>query len=246
MKNICWILCLISLFTNAKSTDEFCAKYSKNIVSQINVKQGMRHNTEYVQCKIWPANPQLSILAWEIEDSSRKSNQEKLDGDIQIVIASTQTGKIVAKYTDQGALFNDAFEAGGVKLDTALYKLNDSITAFGVRYSRNGRHSSVQNMNLYILKDNNIQKVLKDLRMGHDNNESLGGCRAYTQESKSFIIIQDKKVKNGFASLLVKSTEIDNEQDNNCEIISSEKLKKSTSLSFDGKQYLVPDGYQGY
>ena len=257
MKKLYWILCFaclsLSLSVNAQSSAEFCKKYKDDIVSQIEVMPNMRADTDTddVQCKIWPANPEFALLAWEAKGKSDESDDEPLDSDIEIVLASSTTGKIIYHFSDKYAMFSDALESYGVKLDTAQYKLNKSITAFGVRFTRGHRNGNNQHLNLYILKNKKIKKILTSLQAKMDIYESYENCTADTRKSKSFIIVQDKKVKNGFASLLVKKTlkEGENRLDKQTGVCNEKLLrttKSSTSLIFDGSKYNIPDDYKAF
>ena len=256
MKKLYWVLCLaflsLSLSVNAQSSAEFCKKYATDIVSKIKVKPDMRAKTDDVQCKIWPTNPKFALLTWEVEAFSRDGYSDVRDGDIEIAIVSSTTGDMISHFTDQGVMFNDAAETYGVKLDTARYELDESTMAFAVRFSRGNRHGNNQHLNLYILKNKKINKVLTSLRMEMNIYESYGGgCKSDTRKSKSFIIIQDRKMKNGFSSLLIKRTFEKGEnrlvgETDICKERLLKTTKSSTSLIFDGTQYNIPEDYRAF
>lgn len=250
MKKLYWILCLacLSLPVSAQSSAEFCDKYAADIMNKIKVKPDRNIGDDKPQCKIWPANPQLALLAWQLDDTNYVAYDEQDNSDIQIVIASAATGKIISQFIDESAMINDAIKSGNLTLDTAQYKLNQSTTAFGLRYSQ----SSLQYLNLYTFKNNKVEKILKDVLINVKYREELiNGCSALTREYKSFIIMQNKKMKNGFASLLFKKTLTDGKiipvaGTDSCEKGPSKTTKDSAVLTFDGTRYNVPEDFNNF
>ena len=255
MKKLYWILCFaclsLSLSVNAQSSAEFCKKYKDDIVSQIKIRADRSKGA--VQCKVWPANPELALLAWQLSDNNEDvSYDERSNSDIQIVIASAATGKIISQFIDERVMFNDALSSGGLKLDTARYKLNKSTTAFGLRFNYSNDYASLYYLNLYTFKNNKISNILKNLHVKTGYSvERFAGCHATTGEMKSFIVIQDKKVNNGYASLLYKKTRIKGklipiDGSDECGKGPSEVFKGSLSLAFDGTRYSIPDNFSDF
>ena len=135
---------------------------------------------------------------------------------------------------------------GGVKIDTANYRLNNNTRAFGVRLTakRVSRvvGSTDERISLMIFKDNVLKKILSDFPVFSDNKYEMFGdaCSGAWDETTTVFIISDQKTR-GFNNIVAKTkTEYHNQEDGdikNCKdkVINSERSSKL--LKFNGEIY---------
>jgi hypothetical protein len=191
------------------------------------------------QCKVWPAFPDLAIVAAGIVD---EESVGKLF-DLEIFIVSIKDNKIISHYVDKGVLATDRRDRASIKLDTAYYKLNDSTIAFGVRVSKDG----FTNLELYTFKDGIINKVMKNLIVSDFFGETGTTCAGWFTEKKRVVLIE-KEQSFGFNNLKVKTTHRDfdkerkvkSDEDSSCFETNNKYKRYSNILKFDGKSYVVP------
>lgn len=96
-----------------------------------------------VACSIWPARPDLTLLAIPRLES-HPSAEDETRGDIEMIIANTKSGNIVARYVEKGAALSDAITFDGVGLDTGRYDIKSGQRAFGFRARYSFQRISLQ------------------------------------------------------------------------------------------------------
>lgn len=252
-----FVLLLILLFSFGIQANEFCDEGIVNTIQKAypnSVKPTETWQREMAlgdskeriasisksgsQCKVWPAFPELAIVAFGIEDQD--------DGklyDLEIFIVSIKDNNIVSHYIDKWVLGADRSHYSPIKLDTAYYKLNDSTIAFGVRVSKDG----FTNLELYAFKDGNIKKVMEHLVVSDSYGETGTSCAGWFTDIKRIVIIEEQK-SSGFYNLKINTTHRDydkertvsSDDDSPCFETNNKYQRYSNILKFDGTSYPVP------
>ncbi|CAM3682965.1 hypothetical protein VA7868_04241 [Vibrio aerogenes CECT 7868] len=163
------------------------------------------------QCKIWPARPELAIIAVKADTAfNEEESREAIDADLELFIVSVKQNKILSHYTERGTLSSDAIYVSQIKLDTARYKLNENTTAFGVRILKSGSSSvnpfSMELLSLYFYDHQQVSRVMSYLKVSSDGGEYDGRCDGDFSSDKSVIMMGKNKQHDHFAPLIVKTT----------------------------------------
>jgi hypothetical protein len=262
------LLLLVLLFSFTVKAEGFCdigvvdtikqayPKAGENIGDKIkfNDKEAKIASLDinHSQCKVWPAFPELAIIAVSVE-AERHAETDFYD--LELFIVSLKDNKIIEHYIDKD--LRKRRSSISIKLDTAYYKLNDSNIAFAVRTtisslptSRSVFKSSEEFFNLYTFQDNKIKKVMTNLRMkiffGERKNKTT--CAGRFEDDKRILII-DKKKSSGFYDLKVKRKVRKfyrvAKQNNECSDTDGKTYNYGASyIKFDGQKYKIPSSLE--
>jgi hypothetical protein len=234
------ILGAAALFSTACWADGMCEAVGKQVATSD--KSNWPGEIPYRSCKAMPDNPNLLIMV--------------MDDKVHIVDA--QAAKIVSS-GDLGAMPDrvDRFV-----IDTGRYRLAPKTRAFGIRFAGYHPHyyagEQYESMNLFVVEGKHIRAVMQSLQTNFDvggtecvddNDEST--CVTHNSSERSDIAIS-KSVHRGYADLIVTkfSSGCDDEvEKGSCDKFDPNKSPtikdKVTTLTFDGKQYTVPDELRG-
>ena len=200
-----------------------------------------------VGCKVWPANPALTLLVVPLTEATPAS-QDGTNGDVEIIIADSATGKPIARRVETGMAYSDAVQFGDVALDTARYDLKGDLRAFGLRTSQSG--SSRVNpyfedaLWLYTYEGGRIRRVLDGLIVMRQNGENNGDCAGDLVTVKRTISLGPAG-PTGYRDLVVAQTETDAtsaKQGDDCKETDEPGKSRKLVLHFDGKRYVPPAG----
>ncbi|WP_155803435.1 hypothetical protein [Bordetella sp. FB-8] len=157
-------------------------------------------------CKAWPANEALTIAALPL---TRPGNTD-IQGtdDLEVLVADTATGAIVAHRFEKSALQFDAVAIRDLVIDTAPYQLTPQLRAFGIRvdYDNMSRASpyEAKALSLYVMEGARLRKVLGGLTVkesGGEWDENCAGTRHETERT----LAMGAADKSGYAALRVTS-----------------------------------------
>ena len=165
-----------------------------------------------VACTIWPARPDLTLLAIPRLESHPPANDETR-GDIELIVANTKSGNIVARYVEKGAAFSDAIAFDSVGLDTGRYVIKARQRAFGFR-ARYSHNSAVTPFNetvlwLYALDGEAISPVLEGLTVEIGRGENDQNCTGFFETTKSTITMGKPGVRGYRALIVDQSTSVE-------------------------------------
>ena len=192
--------------------------------------------------KVIPNQKEKVIILLPVKTNLDPQCDYCFDIDNNILIWNKTTKTIETKYTKKAEWSSDAMRFNELKIDTGLYYLNRNTRAFGIRYSYYGSSRinpfNSESINLYYIKNNQIEEVLNDFNLNSFNGETNGDCaNGSYYSSKSVFIISDK-LSTKFNDITVKTKFKDYTLDEDCEkeIIKKESTKNSV-LKFDEKQH---------
>lgn len=260
MKTIKYLYALILLCTPL-----FSYANCKNLVSTLQQKFYPHYQDSglnITRCKVWSADPSKTIVVF-IEDNGIKDASFNLD----VMLVNSQSGEVIARKKEKNAIQRENelinLSAGmlvQLDIDTEPYKLNQQVSAFGIRiyydYYLSGTQYYAQYLNLYTFQNNNLTRVINNLEVEHSifNEEKdpihlnwIGGI------DKLIVTLSlSQNHTNGFADIIVseKRDFITSENSHSKCVLPkrapmSECVPKGSPkyvfiLHYDGKKYVIP------
>ena len=209
-------------------------------------------------CKVWPANPDLTITSaiFEPKDQRDKSSTDVSDGTKEWVtlVADKKSARPVAIH--RGEILVDAavrIHESSLVIDTAPYRLAPGIVAFGVRkntgYSPNCADGGSNDfLTLFVYDQGKLQPVLGepdltfwslDFESGH---HPCGPEQAdYRLATGSTILRLLRTASNGFADIEFVSTVTPSWEKATGQVSTYPAVSSKTTARYDGKKYVIPD-----
>ncbi|WP_244850740.1 hypothetical protein [Caballeronia sp. SL2Y3] len=155
-------------------------------------------------CATWPASPALTLaaLAFSGDETQAQENAENLE----VLVADTATGAIVAHVYQPGAIGQRAGASADIALDTAPYRLAPARRAFGVRMSLDGssgpKPHGATSLSLYAFDGQALRPVLDRLTIAQASGEWDTHCDGWYDSIKRTLSIGAPGAE-GYASLHV-------------------------------------------
>ncbi|MHC8355363.1 PA3715 family protein [Pseudomonas sp. LB3P81] len=207
----------------------------------------------YSVCKDWPAYPGLTIKALSQFESGYSASDYGPQGkyDLNLAVVSAGDSKPLATYHKAAAFESDAIAFEDLQLDTARYQLTPDLRAFGVRATFNGS-SRVNPVNekllsLYVKEVDRLRPVLEKLITYEYGGEWDGNCGGELYQHTRTLEI-GKTSSHGYADLIVKTVttrEVGKGEVEACESKTLTAKPVLTTLRYDGKSYILPQGFKG-
>jgi len=199
-----------------------------------------------VACKTWPAQPDLMLVAVPLIDTKQSGNGQNF-GDLDLLVVDVKTGDIRQRLRQPGLMADDAVAISRIELDTAAYRLKSDVLAFGLRIDmRNGSQIvqySETTLRLYAVIDGQLRAVLDGVVVSMHRAEIEDNCPA-EDESSAVTLAMDGAVRNGFRGIIAtQRRSVDKSRpgkDGECVTKPGRRSSRAFSLSYDGRQYLVP------
>jgi hypothetical protein len=197
----------------------------------------------FLMCKIWPSDPTKTIVAAaRYQPGSSLTFPPTAETglyDLDVVIASTESGVILHHLSKKGAISSDAFRLQGVGIDTGRYRFAIGVRGFGVRAYHSVRpDASVTSTFLFALEGNQLKEVLSDLKISESYYER-DAC-SYTVRTRTIGIAPTST--NRYSDLVVKEKEevgVPVQTKKGCSVGVTRMFRRYI-LQFDGTQYVVP------
>ncbi|VVO87475.1 hypothetical protein PS858_02119 [Pseudomonas fluorescens] len=207
----------------------------------------------YSVCKDWPAYPGLTITALSQFESGYSASDDGPQGkyDLNLAIVSAGDSKPLATYHKAAAFESDAIAYEDLQLDTARYKLTPDLRAFGVRVTFNGssRVNPVSEtlLSLYVKEGGQLRPVLDKLITYEYGGEWDGNCAGELYQHTRTLEIGNTR-SHGYADLIVKTVSTRENGKGEGEACESKTITEKpvlTTLRYDGKSYVLPQGFKG-
>lgn len=195
-------------------------------------------------CKIWPARPQLTLLAVPLV---REAQPDQGQSDLEILVLDHARQDVVARLVEPNLLDWDAIYVDRLVLDTAPYRLRGDDLAFGVRINR--RNGSWMNpfaeteLALYELKAQGLRTLMGGLVVESFGGERDGDCTASFGEAKGVLIVTDKVGRDGYRDLIFRQTHTGRRMvvaDGECQTIEADVRRGQFRIEYDEERYLLP------
>jgi len=199
-----------------------------------------------VSCKIWPAQPNLMLVAVPLIDTKQSGNGRNF-GDIDLLVVDAKTGEIRQRLRQPRLMEDDAVAISQIEFDTAAYRLRSDMLAFGLRIDmRNGSQIvqySETTLRLYAVIDGELRAILDGIVVSMERGENEGGCTV-EDENSAVTLSMDDAIRNGFHGMIATQRRfVDRsrpDKDGECITKHGRKSSRVFSLSYDGKQYSLP------
>ncbi|VVE76377.1 PA3715 family protein [Pandoraea sputorum] len=210
---------------------------------------GRTLDADVAACKVWPANPAQTLAVLPLPQTGSTDDDKVYD--VEIVVADSQSGKIVAHRFEKSALTSDAVVLRSVSLDTAPWRLAPQITAFGVRAGYEGSSRvnpfSQTTLSLYVIDGATLRKIVDNLATQVGGGEWDGNCAGSFSDTSRAISVGPVG-KAGYAVLVVSEktvTTTNKPTRNDCASKESMAKRPNVSLEYDGTRYAVPKALSG-
>lgn len=213
------------------------------------LQPGRTLDTDFATCKVWPANPARTLAVLPLPQPG--GTDEDRVYDVEVLVADSQSGKVVAHRFEKAAITSDAIMLRGLALDTAAWRLTPQVTAFGTRTTLEGSSRvnpfSQTTLSLYVVDGATLRKVVDGLATQSSGGEWDGNCAgSFTDTSR--IVSVGAPGKDGYASLVVseKTTTTTNKPTRN-DCASKERTSRgaNVTLEYDGARYALPKALAG-
>lgn len=199
-----------------------------------------------VQCKVWPARPELTLIAVPVPQVKNEGYGET---DLEVLVTDSASGQLRARRLEKHLLDWDAVEVSALILDTAPYRVRADKLAFAVRVERrvNSRATlfSERFLMLYVLEDGQLHPLLERLVMEALQGESDTNCASEWSEVKRTLAVAEKPGRDGYRDLILREKLESNRTDvhgEGCDTVEQHQRQKSYRLVYDGQRYPVPAG----
>ncbi|TWI49649.1 hypothetical protein IQ22_03972 [Pseudomonas duriflava] len=199
---------------------------------------------ELSTCKVWPARPGITLVAAGL---NRDGDYQVGSEDLELLLVDTATSRVIARRLEEDRLGYDAIQVGKLTFDTAPYKLQDNVLAFGLRIGRHnnsgGYPFSQTSLTLYIAGKSGPEPVLEDLLVESFSGETDAVCQGRYEESAATLAL-GSATSHGLHSLAVTQRistyhEVMGTSDT-CMPEDEKTAQHRYTLTFDGTRYPIP------
>jgi hypothetical protein len=205
MKHLRILFLFFSTLSSFGQKDD--TKFVEKIAAQLNLTE---NDYRFAEVKTAPNNSGQSIvliIKYTVLPFDEKEGF--IDYDLILALVDTKTQTIISKFVEEEKYTSDAFRLDAVTLDMADYMVTDNLKAFGVRDTYRGSSgpnpSGSENISLYIIHNNAIEKILDNFTIDSYQGETDMKCY-YDGTTDTSILIIDKEKTNGFYNIKVKTS----------------------------------------
>ncbi|WP_454256423.1 PA3715 family protein [Pseudomonas sp. Marseille-Q8238] len=198
-----------------------------------------------VQCKVWPARPELTLIAVPVPQVKNEGYGET---DLEVLVTDSASGQLRARRLEKHLLDWDAVYVSALILDTAPYRVRADQLAFAVRVERrvNSRATlfSERFLMLYALEDGQLRPLLERMVMETLQGESDTNCASQWSEVKRTLAVAEKPGRYGYRDLILREQVEANRTEahgDDCDKVEQRHSQQTYRLVYDGQRYPVPD-----
>lgn len=180
----------------------------KNVLSQLNLKV-TKCKLDLVATKTRPNNPEETIM---VIPEIVAEDEHYFELNSHILIVDSKTGEIKSRFFESSVTngwYSDAVKLVEISIDTAPYNVKSDTRAFGVkvRYlgSSQANPYAKETISLFVEHEDGLKQILKNFSVQEYHGEWDTNCAGeFTEVTK--ILTMSKKVSNGYADIIVKTT----------------------------------------
>ncbi len=209
---------------------------------------------DFSVCKDWPAYPGQTLSATARFERASNYVEGNSHGfyDVDLSVLQDRESVPVATYHQAAAFETDGVALVELALDTARYKVAADLRAFGVRArvtnaSRLNPLEEVQ-LSLYVREGATLRPVLSQLLVSQYSGEWNDVCEGERSEIIRTVEVA-KTSSHGYADLIVKTQQTGTSSvgdAESCEDKITHYPPVLTTLRYDGKSYVLPQGSKGF
>ncbi|VWD21580.1 hypothetical protein [Burkholderia contaminans] len=196
-------------------------------------------------CKVWPANAALTIGALPLMQKGSADGPNVVD--IEVVVADTATGAIIAHRFQRSAIrYAEDHYFEGIDLDTARYQLTSTQRAFGVRLKSSGGPpadmSGIATLSLYLIDGQHLRTVLDRLIVSDWTGDRDGPCTSISETSRTLAL--GPPDTQGYAVLRVSEKYVERVnrlEVDKCSGHTSPAQRRNITLDYRDGTYRIPD-----
>ncbi|VVE56618.1 PA3715 family protein [Pandoraea sputorum] len=211
------------------------------------LQPGRTLDTALAACKVWPANPSQTLAVLPLPHKGGTDDETVYD--MEIVVANSQSGKVVAHRFEKAAFRSDAIVLRSLALDTAPWRLAPQVVAFGVRAEHAGTSRvapfSQTTLGLYVIDGAMLRKVVDNLATQTSGGQWDGNCAgSFTDTARAISV--GPAGKSGYATLVVSEktvTTTNRPARGDCESKESTSKRPNVPIEYDGTHYPVPKAF---
>ena len=203
-----------------------------------------RVDAEQSICKVWPARPELTLIAVPLVRTEHDSHGET---DLEVLLLDSTRQDFVARLVEPNRLDWDAIYVTRLAFDTAPYRLRGDDLAFGLRISReNGSRVnpfSETQLHLYEFEARRLRLLLGELPVALSWGEWDTNCTGEFSETKGVVIITERIGNQGYRDLLLKDTRVERrtaQGDGECQTVEESTHRYQLPIEYGDDRYLLP------
>jgi hypothetical protein len=219
-----------------------CDEYYQMWASDLHANGSV--DLEKAACKVWPANPNLTIAALPIAHHDNDANVGTYD--LKVLVADSLTGSVYAHIYQPSAIQYDAINLTGIAIDTARYQLKSDKRAFGVRISYSGSSAifpmDTTSLDLYVIDERVLRPVLNHFVVEARNGDWDGLCEGVFNTTVRSIDLGSPG-QEGYAALKISEKHIHSVSkmtDAGCATKDQSITRTNSVISYRNGEYQVP------
>ncbi|MDH7792446.1 hypothetical protein QBD00_003365 [Ochrobactrum sp. AN78] len=204
---------------------------------------GGGRNENNVICRVWPAHPELTLVAFPIITDDGSFDTE---GDVKLFVLNTGNLAVRGELLVKDAASEDIMRISAMKLDTANYAVSPSGPVFGLRTTKEHQSrvdsTSQEQLSLFEFSNGTIQPLLDGMMTGLDVARNENDACLDEQQHVTTQLRVAKNAHHGYHDIVVSKQGVTAKLDT-MSVDCSPKIKQSSSqhnLIFDGQRYRVP------
>lgn len=237
--------CLIPLILSSFRGFSQYASYTERALAHIGIQESQCHENLFAEKELPFGDHDIVVVIPEMLDSYD-------DGMFEIqghIVLLNKEGNLKGHFTGKSTSWiSDAIQLYSIEIDVARYFVQENNRAFGIRVKYNGMSRAnpydYTTLSLFTFENNQLREVLSSFEVHLFAGEWDTNCAGEFQTQESILIMQSTKHHNFFDILLKNEflTEIWGEDENaECDVISSNQAQSKETLIFDGKKYVLKD-----
>ncbi|MEB2847080.1 hypothetical protein GAO09_15825 [Rhizobiales bacterium RZME27] len=199
-------------------------------------------------CRIWPARPELMLVAVPLVDNPRQ--QDGNEGDLDMLVLDRQSLDVKGRYRVEGLMSDDAIFITELAFDTAFYQLAPGNVAFGLRKATRGSSSpnpyNDTTLWLFAIEGQQLKPVLENLVVAKFGGEWDMSCNGEFDSVNRTLTMAP--TKSPMADIIVSDTLVHRLSEGTAEVCKD--TEKTTTakhrLRFKNGSYEVPKALSGF
>ncbi|WP_157940901.1 hypothetical protein [Agrobacterium bohemicum] len=231
-------------YPDATKSDDETFQVGASTISINNSETGI-DAPHMMTCRVWPANPHLTLVAVPLIKSA---NEDGTVGDLELLVVDTSSLAVKQRLLLANRMNDDAIAIRSLEFDTARYKLTKEQAAFGLRISasNNSRANPYNGVSLwlYVLEGSSIRPVVDGMVVSETTGESDTNC-ATEFKARQTTLSMAPTTNHGFADISAVETNTTTTnfvgKDRACDETSITDKPQKLRLIYDGRQYPIPE-----